>query len=115
MSDDLVAKYRESLKQRREAEEAVQRLAGTIAHTTLGLRDPLRFKVSKAGVGFHAIEDGGYNLNAEDWPTAERIAKAVSALQERDSATTDAWDGIPTGERHGLAPPVPITLSIPHW
>ena len=113
MSEDTIRKYLDAKKELDKTFSKVKALNSVITHVAEGLNEPFKFMVSNINikdVGFPpevAMARGIPTLNADEWPSAEDIAKTLSELHKKYHQVMNLWHSLPRPDQSNLTPPPP--------
>ena len=111
MSGDPLRKYLDSKAQMDAAIAKIRHLTSTITSVAQALQDPWSFMVSNVKVGFPAeVAMGGakFTLNADTWPSAEKIAEELAALHKARHQAISLWSSLSKSDKENLTPPQPM-------
>lgn len=109
-SIDPARQYLNAKAKHDSAEQTIASLISRLDEVTSALRkDPGSISVTnvKDSVTAEAAADG-YNLDGNEWPSAQKIAETLAALNQARQEATKAWAGISEAERSKL-PPLPTS------
>ena len=106
MSTDTVTIYESALAAHERAKAQVERMVKVISDGANKLRDYDRVGVSNSNVGFPPeVTFTGQSINANEWPSAQNLAEALSAYHETRHEAANAWRAVPDSIRHVVKEP----------
>lgn len=104
MSIDSIQNYQEALRKLESARHKVDRFVIEINNGANSLRTWDQVVISNVQVGFPP-EAHVHSINADNWPTAQQLAEALSEWHKANHAVNNAWQAIPKEHKTGLQPP----------
>jgi hypothetical protein len=104
MSTNSIQDYQESLRKLEAARNKVERFVVEIKNGANSLLAWDQVVISNVQVGFPP-EAQVHSINADNWPTAQQLAEALSEWHKANHAVQNAWQAIPKADRTGLQPP----------
>ena len=103
---DSARQYLDAKNKLDSAEFAVTNLMSFIGGVADAMRnDRWSFSVSNVDVPISIEARGGYILNADDWPSALKIAETFAALHEARHEAINAWSRLLLIDQSNLPPP----------
>jgi hypothetical protein len=108
MAKDTLREYLDAKNELDKAKKTVQEMIIVIAKVATALRRDLwHFVVTDAGIVFPAevLAGASNSLKANEWPSAEQIAKNLTAMHATYRKAKGLWDSLSAPDRKNLAPP----------
>lgn len=108
MAIDPARQYLDAKAKLDSAEQEVKNLSsyiGQIANAMQG--DYWSFMVSNTNIGFppEVAMGAAFTLNANEWPSAQKIAETLKALHDARHEANNAWARLSPDDRRNLPPP----------
>ena len=109
MAVDPVRQYMNAKSKFDNADSALTNLISFIGHVARTMdEDHWHFTVSNVKTRFPRETRGGYKLNANEWPTAEKIAEIFAEFHNARIEARNAWHRLSEDDRRNIAPPPEI-------
>ena len=109
MAEDPIRKYSDAIAELNSAYLKVRSLGEIIADVGHTLNNkPYELMVSNVKVGFPpevAFREGIPSLNADNWPSAQDIAQALSDLHKARHQVDNLWHSLSASDKQIVSPP----------
>jgi hypothetical protein len=107
MATDPIAVYQEAINNLEKATRTAENFVEVITDAANKLRDWKHTIISNSGIGFPAELVMGQHpsINAQNWPTADRLAEALAGWHKVRHAASNAYSAIPDNRRGVVQPP----------
>lgn len=104
MAEDPIRKYSKAMEELGKAEGDIVNIREIIGEVHRNLESPYNFTVANIDIGLPLM--GGPTLNADYWPTAEQIAKALANLHQKRHQVDQIWHSLSPSDKNIVdAPP----------
>jgi len=106
MDVDPIRQYLDAKAKFDHADSALTNLISFIGHVARTMdEDHLHFTVGNVKTKFPREARGGYKLDANEWPTAEKIAETFAEFHNARIEARNAWRRLSDDDRRNIAPP----------
>lgn len=105
MTTDPIKSYLELKRRLQAANDRVEKMVRTIQEADAKLRAWDTLCITNCGVEFPIELTNGRKFDAQTWPSAQELAKALVGWHEARRLAENAWQMVPSEERVGLQPP----------
>jgi len=106
MDVDPIRQYLDAKAKFDHADSALTNLISFIGHVARTMdEDHLHFTVGNVKTKFPREAREGYKLDANEWPTAEKIAETFAEFHNARIEARNAWRRLSDDDRRNIAPP----------